>query len=310
MALLVQIVLTGLAAGAGYGLVAIGLALIYRLTGVVHFALGELITLAVFVTLFVAVGTQPSTRTNMPLGRFGLGLLAGVAVAAASGVIVYLIAVRPFARSGAVIGWIGAIVAVAFAVRGGLGAALSRQSYVFPDLIPFDRVAHAGVLVIGSVSIQLRSLFVFDVGVVLAALAVAFLDRTHTGQGLQAIASDDLAARAVGLPVDRLRALAFGLAGALAGVAAVVAAPAAPVSANTGALLGLKGLAAALLGRFGPPWSVFGAGLVLGVVEAAVASLHIGPVRLGPEYRDIIPLVLAVIVMAARGLAQALAEDE
>ncbi|MFN2590077.1 MAG: hypothetical protein ABR518_04855, partial [Actinomycetota bacterium] len=140
--------------------------------------------------------------------------------------------------------------------------------------------------------------------------AVAFLERTASGQAMQAIVSDQLGARAVGLPVDRLLAVAFGLAGALAGVAAVVAAPAAPVSADTGALLGLKGLAATLLGRFGPPWTVFGAGLVLGVIEAAVTSLHIGPVRLGPEFRDIIPLVVAVAVMAARGLAEAVAEDE
>jgi branched-chain amino acid transport system permease protein len=309
MALLIQILVTGLAAGAGYGLVAIGVALIYRLTGVIHFALGELITLTVFVTLFLAVGTAPATR-NMPPAKFALGLVAGLAVAAVSGLIVYLIAVRPFARTGAVIGWIGAIVAVAFAVRGGLAAALSRPNYVFPDLIPFDRMAHSGVLLIGGVSIPLRALFVFDVGVVLAALAVALLERTDAGKALQAIASDDVGARAVGLPVDRLLALAFGLAGVLAGLAAVVAAPSAPVSVDTGALLGLKGLAAALLGRFGPPWSVFGAGLVLGVIETAVASLHLGPVRLGPEYRDIVPLVLAVIVMAARGLVHAVAEDE
>lgn len=310
MDLLVQVVVTGLAAGAAYGLVAIALSLIYRLTAVVQFALGELITLAVFVSLVAAGNAGPVTTTNLPTGRLLLGIGAGLAVSVAAGVLVYVVAVRPFRRTGGVLGWVGAIVAVAFAVRGLLEAAMTRQSYVFPDLIPFQNLGNGGVLVLGGISIQLRSLFVFDVGVVLAILAVAFLERTHSGRALQAVASDEIGARAVGLPVDRLLCLAFGLAGGLAGMAAIVAAPAAPISAETGALLGLKGLAAALLGRFGEPWKVFNAGLILGVVEAAVASLHLGPIRLGVEYRDIIPLALAIAVMAARGLAEARAVDE
>ena len=62
MSLALQILVTGLAAGGVYGVVAIAYTLIYRLTGVVHFALGELIALGVFVTLLVAAGTGPVTQ--------------------------------------------------------------------------------------------------------------------------------------------------------------------------------------------------------------------------------------------------------
>jgi branched-subunit amino acid ABC-type transport system permease component len=62
VALVVQVVVTGLAAGAVYGLVAQGYALVYQLTGVVHLALGEFVGLSVFTTLAVAGGTSTDIR--------------------------------------------------------------------------------------------------------------------------------------------------------------------------------------------------------------------------------------------------------
>ena len=62
MSLALQVIVTGLAAGGVYGLVAVGYSVIYRLTGIVHFAYGELIALGVFVTLLVAAGTGPVTH--------------------------------------------------------------------------------------------------------------------------------------------------------------------------------------------------------------------------------------------------------
>jgi branched-chain amino acid transport system permease protein len=304
MALLLQVIMTGLAAGAGYGLVAIGYALIYQLTGVIHFALGELVALAVFVTLLLAAGTGPVTRTSVSTGKFLPALGTGLLVAAATGVVVYLLAVRPFLQMGLVLGWIGGTVAVAFGVRSLLATTFVRESYVFPDPIPFARLAHGGVLDLGGgVTLPVRTFFVIGVGFALAELAALFLNRTKWGRALQAIASNREGAYLIGLPVERLVALAFALAGVLAAVAGVVAAPGGPLSADTGALLGLKGLVAALVGGFGSPRRVFGLGLLVGVVEAGAANLHLGPIRLGAEYRDIIPLALALTFLAMRRLA-------
>ena len=69
MSLAVQVVFTGLSAGAVYGLIAIGHSLIYRLTGIVYFALGDLVGLGAFVTLLVAAGTQPLTQETVSAGR-------------------------------------------------------------------------------------------------------------------------------------------------------------------------------------------------------------------------------------------------
>ena len=299
MSVLLQVLVTGLAAGAAYGLIASAYTLIYRLTGVIHFALGELISLAVFTTLFFAAGTGPVTRTKLGLGRFAPALIGGVAIAILGGALVYLVALRPFLRRESLIGWVGVLVAVTFAVRGFLTASFVRPSYVFPDPFPFSRFGRGGVLELGGgVTIQIRTFLVIAVGVALAGLAGWVLTGTRFGRALQAISSTREGAQLVGIPVDRLLALAFGLAGALAATAAVVQAPSAPVSVETGALLGLKGLVAALLVGFASSWRAFWAGLAVGVLEAAIATVDIGPLRLGPEYRDIIPLAIALAVIA------------
>ena len=95
-------------------------------------------------------------------------------------------------------------------------------------------------------------------------------------------------------------ALAFGLAGALAAVAAVAAAPQGPFAVGSGTLLGIKGLVAALVVGFASPWRAFAAGLVLGVVEAAIAGLRVAGLELGPEYREVLPLALALAWVATR----------
>jgi len=310
VALVLQVLVTGLAAGAGYGLIAIGFALVYRLTGVIHFALGEMVGLSVLVTLALAAGAGQVSRTNVGAGRYLGAVVAGVVLAVASGAAVYALAVRPFLRRASTLGWIGGVVAVAFAVRGLLEATFRRQSYVFPDLIPFHRLARGGVLSLGSgVTIQVRTFFVIAVGLALAWVAGWFLERTMTGRALRAIAEEPLGAALIGLPIERLLATAFALAGALAALAAVLEAPAVPVTPDTGALLGLKGLVAAVLAGFGPPWKAFAAGLGVGVLETAVASLHIGGLRLGPAYRDVVPLAVAILVIAAGRLHAATPED-
>jgi branched-subunit amino acid ABC-type transport system permease component len=104
------------------------------------------------------------------------------------------------------------------------------------------------------------------------------------------------------LPVERLVALTFGLVGALAALAAVLAAPSAPFTVDTGALLGLKGLVAALIVRFGSPWAAFAAGLGVGLAEAAIDNLRIGDLGLGPQYGEILPLAFALGLIAYRSL--------
>ena len=296
MSLALQVIVTGLAAGGVYGLVAVGYSVIYRLTGIVHFAYGELIALGVFVTLLVAAGTGPVTQQTAGTGRFLVALVVGMGVCVLAGAGSYLFAVEPYLVRGSTIGWVAAI--------------FTRPSYVFPDPLPFRHVGHDGFVTVGGASIQVRSFFVIAVAIALAAAAGWTLERTRIGRALQAIASDAEGARIVGIPVDTLVAVAFGVAGGMAAIAAVVAAPSGAVDVDTGALLGLKGLVAALIVRFGSPLCAMAAGLVLGLAEATIANAHIGSFQLGASYREVLPLAIVLLVVALRPQLEAVEELE
>src|SRR3982750_618213 len=115
MSLAVQVLFTGLSAGGVYGLVAIGHSLIYRLTGIVHFALGDLIGLGAFITLLVAAGTQPLTQESVSGGGMALAVAIGVVASDAVGAAGYVAVVQPYIGRSA-IGWVAPTLALGFAI--------------------------------------------------------------------------------------------------------------------------------------------------------------------------------------------------
>ena len=270
---------TGLAAGAAYGLIAAGFVLVFRLTGILQLAHGDLLGAA----LFAGLNASP------------LALL----VAAAGSAGLYVLLLRPSYRRRAELGWIGVTVAAVFFIDATLVAAYPKAGYVLPDLVHIDRVLDLP----DGATLPLRALYVLAASGVVAVLADLLLTRTRFGLGLRAIASDPVAAALSGLRVDRLVAGAFALAGLLAAVAGLVVVPAAPLAPQTGLVLGLKGIAAALLGGLRSPRSAFAGGLAVGVFEAAVATADVP----GPAWRDVAPLLLVLAYLAWR--PPALAQD-
>jgi branched-chain amino acid transport system permease protein len=160
MELGLQIVVTGLAAGGVYGLVAIGHSLVFRLTGTVYLALGDVIGLGVFTTLLVAVGTGPVTQTNVSTGRYLFALAIGVLVCVVAGVGGYLLVVQPFLERRSTLGWVGATLALAFAIHAVIESVFPRSAYVFPDPIPFRDVGEGGFVTVGGAAFPVRALYV------------------------------------------------------------------------------------------------------------------------------------------------------
>ncbi len=298
MSLSLQIVVSGLAAGGVYGLFALAHAVVYRLTGVIDFAFGDLVALGVFATLIAAAGTGPASQTSVGGIRFLLALGLGLLVCVAAGAGTYVAAVQPYVARGWTVGWVAATVALAFAIRSLLDVLAPSQ--VFPDPLPFDRIGQGGVVSIAGASVQVRSFFVLGVTLALAAATTALLARSRVGKGLRAIADDPAAARAIGVPVDRLLTLAFALAGAVAALGAIAAAPSAPFDVDTGALLGVKGLVAALAVRFGPPWQAVAAGLGLGLAEAILANGELAGHGLASGWSQVLPIAFVLALLAVR----------
>jgi branched-chain amino acid transport system permease protein len=303
MSLALQVLVSGLGAGAVYGLVAIALVVVYRLTGIVYFAFGDLVGLAVFAALLVAAGTGPVTQTNVGALRFLVAVAVGTIVCIGTSAGAYWLAVHPHVAGGSVVGWIAATIAIAYAVRTSIDVFFTRPSYVFPDPLPFQDVGHGGFVSVGGASIQVRAFFVLAVGIALALLATVVLRRSKLGRGLRAIESDIEGAAITGIPVNGLIVAAFGLTGGLAALAAVVAAPSASFGVDAGSLLGVKALLAALAVGFSSPAAGFIAGLGVGVVEAGIANFHLAGLELGPAYHEVLPIAFVLVFVALRALA-------
>ena len=303
MTIALQVIISGLAAGGVYGLFAAGYSLIYRLTGIIHFAFGDLVGLGIFATLLVLSGTSPVSQSGAHEPRFLLAIVVGLAVCILAGAGTYVGLVQPYLSRGSTIGWVAGTAAVAFAIRAVIGATFQRSSYVFPDPLPFHRVGTAGYIHLGGAQVQARAFFVAGLAIALALGSAWFLEHTRYGRALRSVADDREGARVVGVPVELLVTLAFALVGAIAMLAAVAAAPGEAVNANTGTLLGLKGLVAALAVRFGPPLWAFAAGPR--ARRGRVGDRERPPRRLAA--RALVPRGAAARLRAAADLAAALA---
>ncbi|MFN2615049.1 MAG: branched-chain amino acid ABC transporter permease [Actinomycetota bacterium] len=309
MGLVLQVLVVGSSAGAVYGLVAIGFVLVYRLTAVLQFAHGDVVGVAAFATVLFA-GTRLG-GSSVPGGRYALSAAGSISVGAVAAVLVYLLAVRPFMRRASAIGWIGATVAVAFAIEAVLAATFPNEAYVVPQPAALD--AARPLSLPGGATLPVRALWVLGIGAVVALATGWLLKRTTFGSALDAIATEPAGARAVGLPVDRLLAYAFALSGALAAIAALSIAPeGGTISTQTGALLGLKAIVAAMLGSM-VAGRAFMAAIGVGVLEAAVTSIHLpGASRalVGAAWHDLAPLLLLVLVLAFRPASRAREQTE
>jgi branched-chain amino acid transport system permease protein len=286
-----QALVSGLGTGAAYGLIALGFTLVRRLTGVLAFAHGDVAVGAVFLAVLAVIGTTPIATTPsaaQTAGLLALALLAGGALS----VLVYLAALRPFLGGGDVVGWVAGGLAAGLVIRAGLTLPFSQEAYAIPDVLRTTAVVHLG----GGVTVPVRALLVLVVGLAVGGAVERGLARTGAGALVRAVSDDAGAAALLGVPTERVVLAAFALAGALAGLAGLLVAPQRPLGVQDGVVLGLKGIAAALLLRAGSLRLAMLGGLAVGVLEALVVAWP----ALGAAWGDVIPLALLVALAALR----------
>jgi branched-subunit amino acid ABC-type transport system permease component len=292
--LLVQIVVTGLAAGATYGLVAVGFDFLYRATSALQFAQGDLAGAAVVVALAVTGSTTSLVNQSSPGLKAIASLLAIVTVTAAStGLGVLVVWRRPRRPEG--LPWLGIVVGAAL-LLGTVVRAAVPQFASFPELVPHG---NARVVLPFGAGVERLALWQLAIGFLIAVTVDQLLVRTHRGRALVAVSDDADAARVVGLPVRQLVLVAFALAGALTAAAGLLAESGSVVSPDTGAVLGVNAIAAVVLARFGGRRRVFATALALGIAEAAIVAFHVGSWGpLGVEWRVVLPVLVAIAVIA------------
>jgi branched-chain amino acid transport system permease protein len=279
---LLQAVLSGLAAGAVIALVAIGFTLVWSLTRVLALAHGDLVVAAALTGVLVVVGRTPVAVSLDPL-RSAAVALAAIVVGVALSLLSYVVAVRPFLdraqRSEDVLGWVAGGVTAGLVVRTALGVALPAAAYAVPDPFHLEGLTSSGTVALpGGGTIGVRVFPVLVIALLVAVAADLFVSRSHYGRAMRAVADDADSASLCGVPLERTVVAAFALAGLLAAVAGVLDAPGRSVAVDSGALLGISGAAAAVLGRLGSPRGAVVGGLCLGVGQQLLAlDSHLGP---------------------------------
>ena len=299
---LLQAVVSGLATGALLGLVALGFTVVAGTVRVLQLAHGDVVVAAVFTGVLVVLGRTPVATTLSPgsaVAFTALVLAAGAALSAAVG----WLAVRPHlpdvttGRSGDALGWVAALVAAGLLLRELLGLLLPEEAYAVPDPFRLDALTGSGVFSLpGGGTLPARVPAVLLLGIAIGVAAERLLVRSRFGKALRAVADDPDAAALCGIPARRVVLLAFVAAGLLAGFAGLLYAgdPGRTIGVDDGVVLGLAGIAAALLGGLGSLRGALVGGLVVGVAQSVAVT------QLGAEYADVVPLGLLVVLLALR----------
>lgn len=256
MSNLLQILLSGLGAGAVYALIALGFSIVYKVTRAINFAHGELLMVCGIVASVLTL------QYHLPLL---LTAAIVIPLGAVMGILVDLIAVRLLNRPDPLTVTLGT-VAVGIAVQAVMLLLTKGVSYSLPGFSGDRTFNIAGAL------LQSQTVWNLGIGLIAVIGLTLFFNRTRRGVSLRASADDKDTAATFGVSFVQATTSGFALAGALAAAAGVAITPVTLMSYSQGTELGLVGFAAAILGGLGSmPGAVVG-GLIVGLAEALVAG--------------------------------------
>lgn len=281
--MLVDQIVSGLAIGGVYALVALGFALIFGVLRVAQFAHGEVYMLVAFLVLTllpVLPGGGAAQFGGVIVLALGLGALVGLAVE--RGVF------RPLADAPHVASIISAI---------GLSIMLQYlAAYIWgSELRPFPLAWSPGNVQLGPASVPVIKLVIFGTALVLLAGLQAVLVSSQLGRAIRATAIDTEAARLMGINTALTIAVAFAVGSALAGAAGVLVGSLYSVVYSTmGQLVLLKGYTATIIGGVGNLPGAVAGGLLLGVFEVLLAS------AISPTWADAVVFALLIVMLAVR----------
>ena len=278
--LLVSALISGLGLGSMYGLMALGFHVTYAVSGTVNFAQGSSMMLGAVLTYAFA------QTLGWPMGA---AIVLALLLCALYGLLVELLAVRPFVRRNSD-AWLMATVALGIVVENIVMFTFGKEPRSLPSPLAQTPLTVGGL----NLGIYPLQLLIPLVGLALAAALHRLSRGTRWGTAMLAVVQNRPAARLMGIPITRAVMAAFALSALFAGVAGVLIAPLFNVQADMGTLFGLKAFAVAILGGIGSAWGVMLAGLLFGVVEALITS------TLGSGYTQILTFALVIAALAWR----------
>ena len=285
-----QLIISGLAQGSMYGLLALGYSMVYGVLGFINFAHGEVFMVGAIVGFFAANALFDAGvwESNFFLSIF-IVLVVAMATSTFTAVMIEKIAYRPLRDAPRLIPLITSI-GISFFIQNAVQLLVGPavKTYPAPPTWLSDPINVFGIAIPGTAMLVLTLALVSMAGLWL------FVERSATGRAMRAVAEDKEIAALMGINVDKVIVTTFAVGGAMAGVAALLwALMFRGVSFITGFLPGIKAFTAAVLGGIGNIVGAMLGGLLLGLFEA------IGPnvVLRGLAWQ--IPTALAIVLLIA-----------
>jgi branched-chain amino acid transport system permease protein len=305
---LLKPIVDGLAQGSAYGLLGLGLVLLYKSNRIFNFAQGEFATLAALVAYIFDTGAHVDViQVDVPNLPFGIAALLGIGAAVGAALLTERLVIRPMFNRPRVVLVVGTI-GVALLLIGVEGLFFPHEGALqsVGDALGFGS---PNLATIGQVPIAHQDVLKFVLLAVLAVASFLFFRFTQTGTAILAVSQDVTAARIVGISVQRISMVTWALAGFLGGVAGILLAVA-PIGVTPGIFTGTTlaaAFTAAVLGGFTSLPGAFVGGILIGLVQSFAGSdaSFIPGLRSLPSAQNevaVAVVLLVVLLVRPRGL--------
>jgi len=252
------VILDGIVLGLQFGLLGVGLTIVYGMGGILNLAYGQM---AVVAAIVVSV----SLRRGLPAGA---AVALGILTAALIGLALNLTILKPvYRRRGEGRVLLSLLVRVAFIIDGLLVWRFPLEALGLS--IGGDPVSILGV------PMRTGSLLASAITILAGGSLIFFFRATTSGKAVRSVIQDEVGAQLSGVNPAAVRTLIFTLSGALAGLVAVTQSMTSPVTISAGFDITILALLVTVVGGLGSVRGAFLAGLILGLVNAA-SSFYIG----------------------------------
>lgn len=278
MASFIQLLVSGLATGAIYALIAVGFTLLWQTSQTINFAQGEFVMLPAFFIL-------AAMNSGVP---FWLACLVGIAVSiAVLGVAFKLIIVDPMLKHG-VLPLVISSIALSLFLKETVKDFYSSQAQPFPSLVPASDLHVFGAV------ISTQSLAVLGVAIAAVLALHLLLNKTRLGRMMQATAQNPTLAKILGVPVSRMVLYTFLVNAVLVAIASILISPIYLAKFTNGETLGMAAFLAAIIGGFNQVRGAILGGIILGTLDNLSAAY------LSSQYRAAFPLLILIVVILVR----------
>jgi len=281
MDIFIQIIVTGIATGGVYGLIALGFVLIFKATGILNLATGAFMTLGAYICLTVL------SQLGMP---FWLAFLCTLGFAILLGVVLERIILRPL---------IGEPIISVVMVTIGLSSILQGLTHLIwsPDYRSFPEIFPPEPLDLGIAIVPSGLLWGFIFAAAGTLIFILIFKLTRTGVAMRATASDQQAALSMGISVRWIFALSWCYGAVAAVIGGIVIGNISGISIYLGDI-GLKVLAVIILGGLDSIGGAILGGLIIGILEN-MAGLYLDPI-FGGGVKDVAPFFILVLIIMIR----------